>query len=67
MMVALASTLLLPKQRNEAVRSPTRAASWLNPRAQFDAVSRTINGGAINAQERWGAYQRALRAFSVSR
>ena len=36
-------------------------------RAQFDAVSRTVNGGATNAQERWDAYQCALHAFSVSR
>ena len=58
------------------VAADTATAFWQNngligrttgvlDRAQFDAVSRTINGGATNAQERWDAYQRALRAFNV--
>ena len=35
--------------------------------AQFDAVSRTINGGDIGAQERWNAYQRGLHALHGGR
>ena len=36
-------------------------------RGQFDAVSRTVNGGSQGLQERWDAYQRALSALGVAR
>jgi len=41
----------------------TRALS----RAQFNAVSRTVNGGNTSLQERWDAYQRALHVLNVVR
>ncbi len=36
-------------------------------RAQFDAVSRTVNGGDTGLQARWDAYQRALDGLGVAR
>ena len=53
-MVELASTSLPPKQWNEAVRSPTRAAPWVNSRAQFNAVTRTSSPFACSAQTNEG-------------
>jgi putative chitinase len=35
-------------------------------RAQFDAVSRTVNGGNEGSLERWDAYQRALSALGLA-
>ncbi len=67
----------------EALEDPqtaanTAAAYWVNQglnglttgvlnRAQFDAVSRTLNGGNTGLQERWDAYQRTLHALNVVR
>jgi len=69
------------EDRPEALAEPGNAASnaaayWQNhslngrtagalDRAQFDAVTRTINPGSLKSQERWDAYQRALRVFNV--
>jgi hypothetical protein len=36
-------------------------------RAQFDAVTHSVNRGNLQSQERWDAYQRALRAFNSGR
>lgn len=33
-------------------------------RAQFDAVTHSVKRGDLQSQERWDAYQRALRAFN---
>lgn len=52
MMVELASTSLPPKQRSEAIRSPTCATPWLNTRAQFNAVTHTSNAAGLKLQER---------------
>lgn len=43
-----------------------RSMGALN-QAQFDAVSRTVNGGDTSSQERWEAYQRGLRALHGGR
>jgi len=43
-----------------------RTAGVLN-RAQLDAVSQTVNGGDVGSQERWNAYQRALRTLHGGR
>jgi predicted chitinase len=65
----------------EALSNPTTAANtaaafWqrngLNGqttdvlgRAQFDAVSRTVNGGNVGMQDRWEAYRRACSALGL--
>ena len=36
-------------------------------RAQFNALTHTINAAGLHLQERWAAYQRALRALNASR
>jgi putative chitinase len=41
-----------------------RTTDVLN-RAQFDAVSRTVNGGNVGQQDRWEAYQRACSALGL--
>jgi predicted chitinase len=41
-----------------------RTTGMLN-RAQFDTVSRTVNGGNVGLQDRWDAYRRALSALGL--
>jgi len=51
------------RQSNGLNGRTTRALN----RAEFDAVSQTVNGGFIGSQERWNAYQRSLHALRGGR
>lgn len=66
-----------PEALAEAQNAADSAAAWwqnhgLNGRtsgvlnrAQFDAVTHTVNSGDLQSQERWNAYQRALVALNA--
>ena len=49
-------------EAENAARAAVRPAF----RAQISAVTLTLNKGGEKKQERWEAYQRALRVFNVS-
>ena len=68
-----------PDAMAEPKNAASSAATWwqgsgmddrtTNPlnRAQFDAVTRTVNPRGLGSQERWDTYERALDALGVTR